>query len=253
MIITEEGKNQISCGRITLLSTSPFTAETDFSEINRCFANCPLDDLLSWSLATFGAKAALITSFGPTGMVVLDHLARLSPGVKVITIDTDFLFEETYTLRERVQRRYPIQLEIRKSALTPAVQAQVYQPQLWQVNPDLCCHLRKVSPLTEVLDGLDAWLTGLRRDQSATRTDLPLVAWDKKNNLVKINPLATWTRSQVWTYLLENNVPYNHLHDQGYASIGCTHCTRPTANSADERAGRWQGSSKVECGMHYNI
>ncbi len=235
------------------MSASPFTAETDFSEINRYFANRSLDDLLSWSLATFGAKVALITSFGPTGMVVLDRLAKLSPGIKIITIDTDFLFEETYTLRERVQRRYPIQLEIRKSALTPAVQAQIYQPQLWQVNPDLCCHIRKVAPLAEVLGGLEAWLTGLRRDQSATRTDLPLVAWDDKYHLVKINPLANWTRSQVWTYLLENDVPYNHLHDQGYASIGCTHCTRPGDNSGDERTGRWQGSSKVECGMHYNI
>ena len=235
------------------MSASPFHAETDFSEINRYFANRPLEDLLAWSLSTFGSKAALITSFGPTGMVVLDRLAKLSPGVKVITIDTDFLFEETYALRERVQRRYPIQLEIRKSALTPAVQAQVYQPQLWQVTPDLCCHVRKVVPLTEVLAGLDAWLTGLRRDQATTRTQLPLVAWDDKYNLVKINPLANWTRSQVWAYLLENDVPYNHLHDLGYASIGCTHCTRPADNSGDERAGRWQGRNKIECGMHYNI
>ncbi|GAB4415909.1 MAG: phosphoadenylyl-sulfate reductase [Anaerolineae bacterium] len=235
------------------MSASPFTAETDFSEINHYFANRPLDELLSWSLATFGAKGALITSFGPTGMVILDRLAKLCPGVKVITIDTDFLFEETYALRERVQRRYPIQLEIRKSALTPAVQAQVYQPQLWQVNPDLCCHIRKVVPLTEALGGLEAWLTGLRRDQATTRTELPLVAWDDKYHLVKINPLANWTRSQVWTYLLENDVPYNHLHDMGYASIGCTHCTRPTDSSGDERAGRWQGQNKIECGMHYNI
>jgi phosphoadenosine phosphosulfate reductase len=252
MILTSE-QTQIACGRITLLSTSPFSAETDFDEINQYFAGRPLDDLLAWSLSTFGAKASLVTSFGPTGMVILDHLAKLSPGVKVITIDTDFLFEETYALRERVQRRYPIQLEIRKSALTPAMQAQIYQPQLWQINPDLCCHIRKVLPLSEVLTGLEAWLTGLRRDQASTRAELPVVTWDTKNNLVKINPLANWTRSQVWTYLLENDVPYNHLHDLGYASIGCTHCTGPTHNTADEREGRWQGQSKVECGMHYNI
>ncbi len=250
---TTSTQNQLAYRRITLLSTSPFNAETDFSEINQYFAERPLDDLLAWSLSTFGHKVCLVTSFGPTGMVVLDHLARLSPGVKVITIDTDFLFEETYALRERVQRRYPIQLEIRKSSLTPAVQGQIYHPQLWQVNPDLCCHLRKVMPLTEVLAGLEAWFTGLRRDQAATRAEVPLVSWDAKYNLVKINPLSNWTRSQVWNYLLENNVPYNHLHDLGYASIGCIHCTRPTADSADERAGRWQGRNKVECGIHYNI
>jgi phosphoadenosine phosphosulfate reductase len=186
-------------------------------------------------------------------MVILDRLAQLSPGVKVITIDTDFLFEETYALREQIQRRYPIQLEIRKSALTPAMQAEVYQPELWQVNPDLCCHLRKVIPLQEVLSGLEAWITGLRRDQSSTRSTLPLVFWDAKYNLVKINPLANWTRNQVWSYLLENNVPYNPLHDQGYGSIGCIHCTRPNNNSGNERAGRWPGSSKTECGIHYNI
>lgn len=252
-MIAANEETQLTCGRITLLSTSPFNTDTDFSEINQYFAARPLDELLAWSLSTFGNKAALVTSFGPTGMVVLDHLAKLSPGIKVITIDTDFLFEETYAMREQVQRRYPIQLEIRKSSLTPAIQAQVYQPQLWQTNPDLCCHIRKVVPLSEVLSGLDAWLTGLRRDQAATRTELPLVTWDSKHNLVKINPLANWTRGQVWSYLLENNVPYNPLHDQGYGSIGCTHCTHPSNSTSDERSGRWQGQNKIECGMHYNI
>lgn len=250
MLVTNS-ETQLTQGEI--YSAVPFSAETDFSEINQYFAVRPLNDLLAWSLATFGPKVALVTSFGPTGMVVLDHLAKLSPGIKVITIDTDFLFEETYALRERVQRRYPIQLEIRKSVLTPAVQTQLYQPQLWQVNPDLCCHLRKVTPLADVLQGYDAWLTGLRRDQSSTRTELPLVAWDAKYNLVKINPLATWTRSRVWGYLLQNEVPYNYLHDLGYSSIGCTHCTRPVDDAADERAGRWEGRDKTECGIHFNL
>lgn len=234
---------------IRLVAASPFGAETDFSHINAWLAGQSLEALLQWGLSTFGDKLALVTSFGPTGMVILDHLARLSPGIKVITIDTDFLFEETYALREQVQRRYPIQLEIRKSALTPAAQARAYQPALWQANPDLCCHLRKVLPLAEVLAHYEAWLAGLRRDQSATRAEAPLVAWDSKYRLVKINPLAHWTRSQVWNYLLENNVPYNRLHDQGYASIGCTHCTQAAA-ATYERAGRWQGHNKVECGLH---
>lgn len=231
-------------------ATSPFGAQTDFSRLNRHFAGRPLTELLAWGLATFGEKLVLVTSFGPSGMVILDHLARLSPGCKVITIDTDFLFEATYALREQVQRRYPIQLEIRKSPLTPAAQAQNYQPELWRADPDLCCHLRKVMPLAEVLPGYDAWLTGLRRDQSSTRAELPLLGWDARYNLVKINPLAHWQRGQVWAYLLENKVPYNPLHDQGYRSIGCTHCTRPADHPSDERAGRWHGSNKTECGIH---
>jgi phosphoadenosine phosphosulfate reductase len=235
---------------IRLVAASPFAVGADFSQLNSWLAGQSLESLLQWGLSTFGDKLALVTSFGPTGMVILDHLARLSPGIKVITIDTDFLFEETYALGEQVQRRYPIQLEIRKSALTPAAQAEAYQPALWQANPDLCCYLRKVLPLAEVLAHYEAWLTGLRRDQSATRAEAPLVAWDNKYQLVKINPLAHWTRSQVWRYLLENNVPYNRLHDQGYASIGCTHCTQAAAASTHERAGRWQGHNKVECGLH---
>ncbi len=237
------------------LSVGPasFSKDTDFTTLNAALVEYSLDDLLAWSLDIFGNQIALVTSFGPTGMVVLDRLAQLRPGLKVITIDTDFLFEETYALRERVQRRYPIQLEIRKSALTPAMQAQVYQPELWQINPDLCCHVRKVIPLGEALAGLSAWFTGLRRDQANSRAAIPLITWDAKYNLVKINPLANWTRSQVWAYLLENNVPYNHLHDQGYSSIGCTHCTRPAAHSGDERSGRWAGTGKVECGIHFNI
>jgi phosphoadenosine phosphosulfate reductase len=235
--------------KIELSATPSFNAVSNYETINRHFEQRSLDDLLSWGLSIFGRKMALVTSFGPTGMVILDRLANLCPGVRVITIDTDFLFEETYALREQVQRRYPIQLEVRKAGLTPALQAQLFQPQLWQINPDLCCHMRKVVPLTEALGGLEAWLTGLRRDQATSRSSAPLVSWDAKYHLVKLNPLANWTRGQVWSYLLENDVPYNRLHDQGYTSIGCTHCTRLVNRPGDERAGRWSGQSKVECGI----
>lgn len=231
----------------------PIQATTDFAGLNRCFEDRLLEDLLTWSLTTFGDKLVQVTSFGPGGMVLLDHLAKLSPGLKVITLDTDFLFEETYALREQVQRRYPIQLEIRKSTLTPATQAERHGPALWQSNPDHCCHLRKVVPLRQALTGFSAWMTGLRRDQSPTRATLPLMAWDDSYDLVKLNPLATWTRSQVWTYLLANNVPYNPLHDRGYGSIGCTHCTQATPASSDERAGRWSDQQKTECGIHLSL
>ncbi len=229
---------------------SPFNAETDFSNLNQYFATNSLEVRLQWSLETFSDQVAQVTSFGPTGMVILAHLARLAPGSRVITIDTELLFEETYALWETVQERFPIHLDIRQTPLTLKGQAELYSPNLWQTNPDLCCHLRKVIPQQVLLAGLDGWITGLRRDQSPTRAKLPFIEWDKRSGLVKLNPLADWSRGQVWKYILEYNLPYNPLHDQGYASIGCTPCTRPTTNESDERSGRWQGSQKTECGIH---
>jgi phosphoadenosine phosphosulfate reductase len=117
----------------------------------------------------------------------------------------------------------------------------------------MCCHLRKVIPLQEVLGELDAWITGLRRDQASTRSKISLVGWDAKYEMVKINPVANWTRNQVWSYILQHQVPYNALHDQGYTSIGCTHCTLPATNPGDERSGRWRGQQKVECGIHLQL
>lgn len=227
-----------------------FTAETDYSSLNERFEGRPLDDLLTWSLTTFGDKVIQVTSFGPTGMVLLDHLTKLSPGIKVLTIDTDFLFEETYALRELVQRRYPIQLEIRKSALSPAAQAEKHGDKLWEATPDKCCHIRKVVPLANAMRDYAAWYTGLRRDQSSYRAAMPIITWDQKYSMVKINAMAQWTRNQIWGYIVENNVPYNPLHDQGYPSIGCTYCTQSSTDLTDERAGRWAGFQKTECGLH---
>jgi len=232
-----------------------FDAGTNFEPFNHQFeartsAGRSLEALLQWGLAKFGDSLAQVTSFGPTGMVILDHLARLSPGMRVITLDTNFLFAETYALMEEIQRRYSINLEVYRPALTPDAQAEIYGDKLWASAPDRCCFLRKVLPLQQALGGLEAWLTGLRRDQSPVRAHLPLMMWDAKYSLVKINPLAGWSRGQVWKYILQHNVPYNSLHDRGYASIGCTHCTRATTNASDERSGRWQGRQKTECGIH---
>ena len=250
MMMTTTESIPYSIKQLSFSTSSPFNAESNFEAINCYFENRSLEDLLNWSLGTFGDRVAQVTSFGPTGMVILEHLARLSPGIRVITLDTQFLFDETYALLEEVQRRYPITLDIRRPVLTPARQEQIYGPELWATNPDKCCQLRKVIPLQEILAGLDAWYTGLRRDQSSTRTQLPLLSWDAKYDLVKINPLAHWSRGQVWSYILEQNIPYNSLHDNGYASIGCTHCTLPNSNQADERSGRWHNRQKTECGIH---
>jgi phosphoadenosine phosphosulfate reductase len=137
-----------------------------------------------------------------------------------------------------------------KSLLTPDRQAELHGDALWAKDPDLCCQLRKVEPLTRVLRSFDAWITGIRRDQAPSRASAGVIEWDQKFGLVKVNPLARWSWADVWTYLRIHEVPYNPLHDQNYPSIGCTHCTAPVSSGEDLRAGRWKNFAKTECGLH---
>lgn len=221
--------------------------------LNRQLEELSLEDFLRWSADTFGDRLVQVTSFGPTGMVILDHLLRVAPAARIVTIDTQFLFPETYAVWEEVERHYGIRVEAFGSQLSPQAQEEIYGPRLWDLEPDACCYERKVRPLEAALAGQAAWITGLRRDQSSTRAQVPLLSWDLRNNLFKLSPLAGWTRDEVWSYIRANRVPYNRLHDQGYASIGCTHCTRPVSNGAQERAGRWAGKMKTECGLHWQL
>lgn len=207
-------------------------------------------DLLRWSFAAFGDHVAIASAFGAEGMVLIDIAARVNPQVRVFTLDTDFLFPETCALMERIEHRYGIAIERVKPGLTPEAQELEHGPALWSRDPDHCCSLRKIEPLRRKLAGLQAWMTSIRRDQTAVRASARKVEWDLKFHLVKINPLADWTSKQVWRYIYDHNVPYNPLHDQGFPSIGCTHCTRAIRLGEDERAGRWSGLVKVECGLH---
>ena len=207
-------------------------------------------DLLRWSFAAFGDHVAIASAFGAEGMVLIDIAARLNPQVRVLTLDTEFLFPETYALMERVEQRYGVAIERVKSAFTPEAQELEHGTALWSRDPDACCSLRKIEPLRRKLSGLQAWMTSIRRDQTAVRASARKVEWDAKFHLVKINPLADWTSKQVWRYIHDHNVPYNPLHDQGFPSIGCTHCTRAIRPGEDERAGRWSGLVKIECGLH---
>jgi phosphoadenosine phosphosulfate reductase len=178
---------------------------------------------------------------------------RINPLVPMFYLDTDFLFPETYATRDRVIEQYglkPVQVIQVKSLLTPQKQAESYGDALWTSNPDQCCQLRKVEPLTRVLKGYSAWITGIRRDQAPSRASAGLIEWDQKFRLVKVNPLARWSWTDVWSYIKIYEVPYNPLHDQDYPSIGCTHCTKPVMPGQDPRSGRWQGSAKTECGLH---
>ena len=210
-------------------------------------------DVLVAAIERYMPKLVLACSFGAEDVVLVDMVHRINPSVPLFYLDTDFLFPDTYATRDRIIERYdlkPAQVIQVKSQLTPEQQAQQYGDALWSKNPDQCCQLRKVEPLTRVLQGYDAWITGIRRDQAPSRANAGLIEWDAKFGLVKVNPLARWTWSEVWTYINIYEVPYNPLHDRNYPSIGCTYCTKPVMPGQDPRSGRWQGSEKTECGLH---
>jgi phosphoadenosine phosphosulfate reductase len=206
--------------------------------------------LLKWGLSEFGSSQAIASSFGAEDVVLIDMASRIQPDFRVFTLDTNFLFPETYQLMDRIERRYGISIERLHSLYTPEAQAEKFGAELWASRPDHCCQLRKVDPLKNHLSDLQAWVTGVRRDQAPTRANTGKLEWDAKFGLVKINPLADWTSIQVWEYIHAFNVPYNPLHDQNYPSIGCTYCTRPVQPGEDARAGRWSGLNKIECGLH---
>lgn len=206
--------------------------------------------ILAWAFETFGKRVAISSAFGAEGMVLIDMASRVHPDFRLFTIDTEFLFAETYNLMDRIEQRYGITIERVFSQLSPEEQQRVHGPALWGRNPDQCCQLRKVEPLRRKLTELGAWITSIRRDQTEARAGIRKIGWDAKFGLVKVNPLADWTSKQVWQYVREHDVPYNKLHDLDYPSIGCTHCTRSVQPGEDPRSGRWPGFTKTECGLH---
>ncbi len=197
------------------------------------------------------------TGFGMEGCVLIDMLWEQSDGRDLVVhyLDTHFLFPETHALRRRLELRYPGLVFVNAGvSLTPEQQEQQHGPRLWERNPDLCCAIRKVEPMRNLLSGAEAWMTAVRRSQSAARSNIQTVGWDAQFGVIKINPLASWSREQVWEHAIARGVPYNELHEKGYPSIGCTHCTRivPGAKvAAYSREGRWAGTTKTECGLHF--
>ncbi len=203
------------------------------------------EELVGHVAATFGSKLALACSFQKEESVLLDILLAADPRARVFALDTHVLFDETYALWRQIEKRYGIEIQV-YSGPSLGRQAATHGDALWASNPALCCSIRKVGPLARALSGLDCWITGVRRDQSPTRADTPKLGWDEKHELWKASPLADWSDSDVWTYIRERELPVNPLHDRGYASIGCTHCTTP----GEGREGRWSGLDKTECGLH---
>lgn len=208
------------------------------------------EETLGWAFGLFNERVTIATGFGAEGAVLIDMAVRINPKPDVFFLDTGFLFPETYELRRRIEDRYGIEIRRYASALTPGGQEAEYGPALWARDPDLCCRIRKLEPLKDALAGRAAWVTAIRREQTPERRSALVVEWDYRWRVVKINPLARWTRQEVWDYIRANRVPYNPLHERGYPSIGCTHCTRAVADGEPERAGRWAGLAKKECGLH---
>jgi phosphoadenosine phosphosulfate reductase len=207
-------------------------------------------EILQWTVDTYHPKLTMATAFGPEGCVILYLLSKINPQVHVFNLDTGYQFAETLQLRDEIARKYGIEVEMKRAETTVAEYEAQHGGPLYQSNPDQCCFDRKVVVLRKAAMGFDAWMSGIRRDQSPDRAAAPIVGWDKKFNLVKVSPLANWTKKDVWKLITEEKIPYNPLHDQGYSSIGCWPCTRAVMFGEDERAGRWSGFKKTECGLH---
>ncbi len=223
----------------------------DLAALNAQFEDESPQAVLRWAAETFGEGLAVVTSFQPTGIVTLHMLSEIAPDTAILTLDTGLLFPETYALIDTLESSLNLRLTRVKPAQTVAEQAQTHGDALWARDPDQCCALRKTAPLDAALEGYSAWITGLRRDQSTGRGTTPIVSWDRKYQKVKLCPFANWTEDMIWLYIRAHELPYNTLHDQQYASIGCTHCTQPVSpDSTDKRAGRWVNSTKTECGLH---
>jgi phosphoadenosine phosphosulfate reductase len=209
----------------------------------------PAEDLLRWAFEEWGEKLCLSCSWQKQSSVLVHMVCELGLEVDVIELDTHLFFKESYETRERLVERYGLALVV-PEIVTIAEQHRQEGPNLWERDPDRCCHVRKVEPLIRALSPYDAWVSGIRRDQSPSREHTRKVERSERYGVWKIQPLADWSEEDVWRYIMDNDIPYNPLHDAGYRSIGCIPCTRPTRPDEEERAGRWAGSDKLECGIH---
>lgn len=223
---------------------------TDWSEVAERLRGAHPREVLRWAVDTFYPKLTMATAFGPEGCVILHLLSEIEPRVRVFNLDTGYQFAETLALRDRVAERYGIEVEMVRPETTVAQYEAINGGTVYDREPDRCCRERKLIPLRRAVAGYDAWISAIRGDQSSDRARAKVVGRDEKFNLVKINPLLSWTKRDVWAFVVANNVPYNPLHDQGFPSIGCWPCTKAVAHGEDERAGRWAGQAKTECGLH---
>jgi phosphoadenosine phosphosulfate reductase len=224
---------------------------TELAEHSRRLETGTPHEIIAWAVEKYGPKLTMATAFGPEGCVILHLLASIAPATYVFNLDTGYQFRETLELRDRIAERYKIHVDMRRPETTVEEYEAQHGGPLYKTNPDQCCRDRKVRVLREAIAGWHAWMSGIRRDQgTGDRAGIPIVGWDAKFGLVKVSPLANSTKNDVWKLITEHDIPYNPLHDQGYTSIGCWPCTRAVMFGEDERAGRWSGTAKNECGLH---
>jgi phosphoadenosine phosphosulfate reductase len=207
------------------------------------------EESLLWAYDRFGERMCLTCSWQRQSSVLVHMVSELRLELPVIELDTQLFFRETYETRERLVERYGLTLT-RPEVISVAEQHRREGPNLWERDPDRCCHIRKVEPLERALAPYDAWVSGIRRAQALTRADAQRVEWSPRYRVWKVQPLVDWDEKRIQAYIHVNEIPYNALHDVGYPSIGCIPCTRPVVVGEDERAGRWSGSDKIECGIH---
>lgn len=234
---------------MTLLPLSP----DDSDELAARFESRPAEELLLWAADRFAGRITLTCSWQRQSSVLVDMLWRIGATVRIVEIDTGLLFPETHATRDRLVERYGIDVETIRPPRTVEEQAAAEGPALWSRDSDRCCALRKVGPMERAMEGMDAWVTGIRRAQSVSRRNARKVELDAVRGLVKVQPLADWSDEDVVGYLYRHDVPYNALHDEGYPSIGCFPCTRAVAGGDDPRSGRWAGTAKTECGLHLPV
>jgi phosphoadenosine phosphosulfate reductase len=212
------------------------------------FEGAPPEEVLAWAIEAFGDHFAIAAAMGET---VMAHMAsRVAPGIEVFFLDTGYHFPETIGTRDAVAATYDVQVRTLLPILSVEQQNREYGEKLYERDPDLCCAMRKVEPLDRGLEPYLAWASGIRRDQALTRRHARVVEWDTRRSKVKVNPLVSWTKSDVEQYAEKYGLLVNPLLLDGYASIGCAPCTRRVSDGEDERAGRWAGLSKLECGIH---
>lgn len=243
------GRHSEQPGPFVFLREDYVRAEEIQDEAARLAAQTPRE-VLEWASERFGARVTLATAFGAEGCVLVDIIGRHQLAIDLFTIDTGLLFPETYELWRRLERRYGIRIRAVQPALSVEAQEVRCGPRLWERDPDRCCAIRKVAPLARALEGFDAWITGIRREQTAARRTAEVVEWDARAARIKINPLVRWSDRDVWSHLAAHEVPYNPLYERGYSSIGCVPCTTPVVEGEDPRAGRWREREKTECGLH---
>lgn len=224
--------------------------QSDLQYLSTQFEGRSPAEIVAWALPQYAPRIAMTSSFGAEGIVLIDLLAQQGVKLPVIYLDTGYHFAATEILKDQLQQRYDLEIIVQKAGLSLDEQSAQHGENLYERDPDLCCRLRKVEPLKAALGNLDAWVAALRRDQSPSRANIQILEWNVKHDLVKINPLATWTRKDVWNYIVKNKLPYNQLHDEGYTSIGCWPCTKKVTAGDHERSGRWAGKGKLECGIH---